>query len=404
MIILLIIESNIGYALENKPNESSLTQPSSDSSNSQKLKSKQMSPREKRRKLLNYCEQFEQKLIGFYQKVFLVKDCKRIPLNHQKLSELLKKGETITKIDNEVIYLIPLLNQNNTGPISQTSFKTRCSDIEGNYITFNHETMYYIENCKKRLFPDWKTFNAHRLSPENLQAGLTVLSEQQIKQIKSGSPFSSVLPVETIQNTKKLSKANICNKYQNKFVSYYSKLYKVSNCKKRPIDSQQFTKYNNLGIKSLLQIIAKKNPNYFDSIEKIIEQYKNLTDSRHSTTIISNNTSPTQLKDINNDYTNASKDSAIKSDISSESDQSHQLSSSEIKLITDDHVKFFELTKPQIINIPAEHWMEMTISKQYELSPQHFLQPNKQLIQQLESQIEKQDSDTKSNTDDDNDT
>jgi|GEM_PF-5813743 len=196
-----------------------------------------------------YCRKYRGKYIGHYSEIYLVKNCERRllegPKSHFKLTQ---RGTKVHSVDPKVVAAIPLGKAMES--IVNREFKG-CRHYERKYVTYRDVDVYYVKNCKKLLLPNWDSYVIHRkkygkgirsviyqLSWEEfigLEEGdiidSKVIAKLETKKIETSiEPFVDVIPI---------SKA--CRGLNRKFVSYYSKVYKIQNCKKREIDSAVFS-------------------------------------------------------------------------------------------------------------------------------------------------------------------
>ena len=199
-----------------------------------------LSPRERRRLALKHCRRYEGRVLSYYEETFKVRGCKRHALDHAGLSKLLKKGVKVEKVDGSVIMSLPLVS-----PATYRTPSLSCAKLNGQYITSNHEEVYFVQKCRRRLFPDWVTYNQHLRARGISESSLQVYGSEVLEQIKEGRPFASVtLPDESEDdeaNAQDLTKNQACQGLEGRYVRYFTRLYKVRRCQKRPVDDQKFS-------------------------------------------------------------------------------------------------------------------------------------------------------------------
>jgi hypothetical protein len=186
------------------------------------------------------CRKYEGKLIAFYSEVYKVVGCVRRPiLSNKTVYSLMRSGMSVMDVDADIIAAI-----REGEPLDQSiSIETArtCKQLEGKYVTFSSVDVYYIENCKKRLFPDWTTYTTHRQKHGDAKGKILSLSLVEFEQIYDGDlipsvvddMFARLLKGEVQVDVIPLDEA--CQGLNNRVASYYSKLYRIENCRKREI-------------------------------------------------------------------------------------------------------------------------------------------------------------------------
>lgn len=197
------------------------------------------SPRARRKQSLRLCHRYNGKVISYYDKTYVVKNCQRVPMDHAVLTAHLKAGKSVSQVSNEIINLIPL--QRFEPKVSPK--RLRCKDLEGNYVTMDHEEVYYIKGCKKKRFPDWHTYREHRFHTGPHSSKFLLLTAPDLQRLRSRDDFPSTLP-STDQEAEPpvLNAQKVCAELEGEFVGYYSQLYFVDACSRRPVDTIQFAR------------------------------------------------------------------------------------------------------------------------------------------------------------------
>lgn len=197
-----------------------------------------ISPRARRKQSLRLCHRYNGKVISYYDKTFVVKNCERVPLDHATLTAHLKAGKPVTQVSSEIINLIP---QQSFKPRRQPK-ALRCKDLEGNYVTIDHEEIYYIKGCKKQRFPDWHTYREHRFHSGPHRSKFLLITAPDLERLRSRNDFPSTLPHAAMTSPPVLSAQQVCAELEGQFVGYYSQLYFVDSCSRRPVDTIQFAR------------------------------------------------------------------------------------------------------------------------------------------------------------------
>ena len=242
---LLLWATVVGFlALSDSVRGQDASPPSSASLEAQATQQKKksiLSPRERRRLSLKHCQRYEGKVLSYYEETFRVRGCQRHVLDHEKLSKLLKKGVKVEKVDGSVIMSLPLAT-----PAAYRVPALSCAKLNGRYITSNYEEVYFVEKCRKRLFPDGVTYNQHLRDRGIAESSLQLYGSEVLDQIKDGKPFASVAPSGESEEAGDAGVANLgknqkCKDLEGRYVRYFIYLYKVRRCQKRPVDDQKFS-------------------------------------------------------------------------------------------------------------------------------------------------------------------
>lgn len=190
------------------------------------------------------CKKFEGRFIAYYDKIYKVEKCKRREvLSTDDQPNPVLNGAKIQSVEGVSVAKIPA---GEPIEIDSPRSKPNCLRLEGRYILSRGDDIYFIEKCKKRFIPDWDTYAEH--AQKRGKRGLEVfeLGEAEFNAIKAGEPIQSVLDAEY----KKLLDADkgadviplqeACKGLNGKFVTYYSRIYRIEGCRKRSVDPEAF--------------------------------------------------------------------------------------------------------------------------------------------------------------------
>jgi len=194
---------------------------------------------------IKQCAKYEGKYISYYETIYKVEKCKRRELLTDEGTEAKIKGLNIVSVDNDTIAVIPEGEPMNA-PANKKALS--CAQLNGQYLISRGDELYFVEKCAKRLFPDLDTYSEHAQKRGKREKDILELDEVAIARIADGPPILSSLDVEY----KKLLDADTgidviplkeaCKGLNGKFVAYYSKIYKIENCRKEPVDPLLFGK------------------------------------------------------------------------------------------------------------------------------------------------------------------
>lgn len=192
------------------------------------------------------CQKYEGKYIGYYDRLYKVENCKRreiLPEEGIETSATLK-GKKVEVVDADTIASLPegIRYGESANP------KPNCAKLEGHYILSRGDDLYFIEKCKKRLLPDWDTYTDHASKRGKRSQDILEISENEFQRIAEGQPLPSALDEEYRKLLRDDSSIDIlplaeaCKGLNGRFLSYYSKIYKIDKCRKHPVDPETFLK------------------------------------------------------------------------------------------------------------------------------------------------------------------
>ena len=197
------------------------------------------------------CIRYEGKLVAYYSDIYKIENCKRRPIIDSKtVYDLVAKGHHVIDVEREVIVALgegaPL-----DVPTVVVDPKALCRRLKDRYVTYSYVDVYFIEGCKRRLFPDWTTYTTHRTKKGGDPKGtIESLALEEFAAIPEGEPIPSV--VDEMFAKLLSGEAGIdvipvdeaCKGLESQTVGFYSRLYKIEKCRKREL----------VGIHSILKV------------------------------------------------------------------------------------------------------------------------------------------------------
>lgn len=191
------------------------------------------------------CAKYEGKYILYYERIFKVEKCKRREYIVEEGMEPKLRGSKVLTVESETVAQLaqgePLNGPQKRKPMT-------CSQLNGQYILSRGEDIYFVEKCKKRLFPDFDTYTDHAKKRGKRSQDVLEMDEEEISRVADGEPIVSALDAEYKKlldadtGIDVLPLAEACRGLNGKFVAYYSKLYRIEKCRKLPVDPQLFGK------------------------------------------------------------------------------------------------------------------------------------------------------------------
>ncbi|MBF0443667.1 MAG: hypothetical protein HQK54_17300 [Oligoflexales bacterium] len=198
----------------------------------------------------NECLKYEGKYIGYYDRIYYVQKCRRREILNQDLtSEITAKGYKVIPVTNDTIVMLEegaeLIDPNNT---NKKLIPRNCRELNNKYVMDIGGDIYLMDNCTLRMFPDWETFEDHKKKSKINVPRIFELTSEEQKIFKKGRDMPSILP-EAFKKILEIGKEvdviplkEACKGVDGKYVSYYSRLYKIEKCRKREIDAPEFLK------------------------------------------------------------------------------------------------------------------------------------------------------------------
>ena len=189
-------------------------------------------------KVRKECRKYNNKYVGYYGKVYKVENCKRRELDSSYVKKLLTWGTKVTEVDGSTIVMIP-----EGKSLKRTSNIRSCKSFNNKYVLSAAGDMYFVKNCQRRAFPDWESYMDH--SKKRRSKTVLELTTKEYSSKKEGKPMPSILDKVYSQQNILEYEADViplkeaCRGVNGKLVSYYSKMYKIENCRKRELLNPQ---------------------------------------------------------------------------------------------------------------------------------------------------------------------
>ena len=220
------------------------------------------------------CKLVEGKIVVYYDTISLVKSCIQRPIEDAEFFNDLVNSEKkeVVELPGRLYKLIPFGEPYTRNMLAGKDQKTRpteleCGEIEGKYVTGSGITYYFIENCKKRAFQRFYDLQEHNKTkttivsidpallnriPTGKVIALTNNDDDKLLMKMDGDVKWSLLarsnrggemPKDDAESLKKIqnqkSSANpsapLCQKFDNRLVSFYSQIFFLKGCELRKV-------------------------------------------------------------------------------------------------------------------------------------------------------------------------
>ncbi len=187
------------------------------------------------------CKKYEGQYISYYSRIYRVENCKRRELVEvDRIISLSQLGKVIQEVPSDVIAQLDAGK-----PVMKAQAHRGCNEFEGEYVTFNYVDVYLVESCRKRLFPDWATVEAHQKGRKRFGLPVMEMTPDEFYKMRAGKPMPSILDKEFAALLKGDASVDIipaleaCSGLAGRTVSFYSRLYRIENCRKREYNTEE---------------------------------------------------------------------------------------------------------------------------------------------------------------------
>jgi hypothetical protein len=190
------------------------------------------------------CKKYESKFIGYYGRVFRVEKCKKRPIeDSDAIYQVTRRKNLIIGVDADVVRALPdgepLVELTSAQPVRT------CKELSGQYLTHNFSDLYYMKNCQLIEFPDYETYIEHRKSQKNQRSEFVSVTAEELRKLGKVVIVPSVMDAKDQRMSDPMEAANIipidvaCKGLNEKYVSFYSLMYKIEKCRKRQVDPEK---------------------------------------------------------------------------------------------------------------------------------------------------------------------
>lgn len=190
------------------------------------------------------CKKFEGKVIGYYEHLYKVEKCRYREIRSASLLfKLNSLGAKVITVDGST--LAKLTAGEPINDFDRRKSKPRsCQSLSRRYVTFTYTEVYLVEQCKRRMFPDWASFTEHQKS--STQQEILALTWEEFYAIKVGQDMPSMLDKNYQQQKVMMKNVDViplkeaCKGLNGKDVSYVDRIYRIENCRRREYDAQSY--------------------------------------------------------------------------------------------------------------------------------------------------------------------
>ena len=190
------------------------------------------------------CAKYRGSLLSVFGEIYKVQNCTRHQIHDQEeIFKFARQGMKTLEVDSKDVAALPIGDSWE----SVNSKMRSCSFFNKKYITFSYTDIYFVENCVRKLIPDYETLLEHRKKQGVKSSEVLALNAREFYQIRQGRDITSVIDREFSKLLEGSAGVDIipideaCKGVEGKIVTFYSRMYKIEKCRKREINAEQFT-------------------------------------------------------------------------------------------------------------------------------------------------------------------
>lgn len=214
---------------------------------------KQFTPRE----IQTVCAKYKNSLISVYGELYKISNCTRHLISNQdEIFKFARQGIKTVEVDATDVAALPIGDT-----WDHVSTKDRpCTFFSKKYVTFSYTDIYFVENCVRKLVPDYETLLSHRKAQGIKTTEILALTAREFYGIRQGRDISSIIDKEFSKLLDGSAGVDIipideaCKGVDGKIVTFYSRMYKIERCRKREINPESFTMGRRLKDTKLIEL------------------------------------------------------------------------------------------------------------------------------------------------------
>jgi hypothetical protein len=201
---------------------------------------KQFTPRE----IQAVCAKYKNSLVSVYGELYKIRNCTRhLVSNQDEIFKFSRQGVKTVEVDATDVAALPVGDT-----WEHVSTKDRpCTFFSKKYVTFSYTDIYFVENCVRKLVPDYETLLSHRKAQGIKTTEILALTAREFYGIRQGRDITSIVDKEFSKLLDGSAGVDIipideaCKGVDGKIVTFYSRMYKIEKCRKREINAEKYT-------------------------------------------------------------------------------------------------------------------------------------------------------------------
>jgi hypothetical protein len=209
------------------------------------------------REIQAVCAKYKNNLVSVYGELYRIKNCTRhLVLNQDDIFRFARQGIKTVEVEATDVAALPVGDT-----WEHVSTKDRpCTFFSKKYVTFSYTDIYFVENCVRKLVPDYETLLSHRKAQGIKSTEVLALTAREFYGIRQGRDITSIVDKEFSKLLDGSAGVDIipideaCKGVDGKIVTFYSRMYKIEKCRKREINAEKFTMGRRINDAKLIEL------------------------------------------------------------------------------------------------------------------------------------------------------
>lgn len=180
------------------------------------------------------CRKYNGRLIGYYGKVYRVQGCQRHPVAPSAIAAGIRRYGRVLSVESDVIKLIPAVK-------AVVKQRLSCREAEGRVFLTLAGQIFQVAGCRRYTFPDWETYLEYRKKGRVNKRAFVEVEDHLAQTLPEARVYPSVLDADSAaflrdnEDYDVIPAKRACKGLEGRFVTYYSQIYKIERCKRRPV-------------------------------------------------------------------------------------------------------------------------------------------------------------------------
>lgn len=209
------------------------------------------------REIQAVCAKYKNNLVSVYGELYKIRNCTRhLIVNQEEIFKFAREGIRTLEVEATDVAALPVGDT-----WEHVSTKDRpCTFFSKKYVTFSYTDIYFVENCVRKLVPDYETLLSHRKAQGIKSTEILALTAREFYGIRQGRDITSIVDKEFSKLLDGSAGVDIipideaCKGVDGKIVTFYSRMYKIEKCRKREINAEKYTMGRRINDAKLIEL------------------------------------------------------------------------------------------------------------------------------------------------------
>ncbi len=209
------------------------------------------------REIQAVCAKYKNNLVSVYGELYKIRNCTRhLIVNQEEIFKFAREGIKTIEVEATDVAALPVGDT-----WEHVSTKDRpCTFFSKKYVTFSYTDIYFVENCVRKLVPDYETLLSHRKAQGIKSTEILALTAREFYGIRQGRDITSIVDKEFSKLLDGSAGVDIipideaCKGVDGKIVTFYSRMYKIEKCRKREINAEKYTMGRRINDAKLIEL------------------------------------------------------------------------------------------------------------------------------------------------------